>query len=303
MDLDAAAAELVKKCTAFDAPVDAATALLDSLEAKLKDLTEELDEEWDGLVEAITSLYGTVEEEDKELVKEAKEALDALTAVKTAIDAQADALQESVENAAGAMDALEKGATALGPKLEEAVEEGIEKKAAAIQKWAEEADSALGDALDAATKSMQDDVVEELEQAQSFADMFGKAAANIATGAGGKLVGLFEEWAVRVTQVRDSVKNDGFDKAGPHAAKAVDAAMDECQSEHETAFGEMWPLLEQARNELQELLTDIEAKRDGAVEDEPKLATEITELKSALTDAVTALDGAAEYLRERGCGN
>jgi hypothetical protein len=65
----------------------------------------------------------------------------------------------------------------------------------------------------------------------------------------------------------------------------------------------MWPLLEQARNELQELLTDIEAKRDGAVEDEPKLATEITELKSALTDAVTALDGAAEYLRERGCGS
>ncbi len=296
--LEEAAEALVKKIGLFT--VDDTLATLQHLKEEAEKAQKDLQGDWDSFLEAVFSLLEQVEEQEKSLLDETKEAGEALAKLPAAVKDTADDLEKAVGEAFGAVEALAQSAEKLGPELGEQIDKKAGDAADALAKQAEGAATEMGKKLDELTTAVTDGLGGELGDAQGLAQLFGDAAKNIPLSASRTLAALFEEWAARVAEVSDDVKNKGFDLARGHGAKAADAAMQECEETHQASFGEMWPLLESANNYLDALRSQVEYVRDGAKEHEPKLAEGADDLKAAIATAVTELHKVSEFLAAHG---
>ena len=297
--LEDAAEALVKEITKFQ--IEETTELLHTLKEQVDELSEGLQEDWDDFLEAVFALLDEVEEQEKRLNDEVKETIEqGLATIPKAIDEKAEPLKTSLDEGAAAIVGIEKGAEELATKVSEQMDKQAEDAAEALGQRADEVAEGVHTSLEKLISSVGETLVGELDGEANFAEMFGKAGKTIPERTAGKLSRLFEEWHGRIVNVADSSKNAVFDKAGDHAGKAVDAAMETCEEKHGEQFGELWELMDEARGYLDALRAELEQKHEGAEENEPPMATEADDLKEALELAVAELGQMVTFLAERG---
>ncbi len=291
--LNPAAEALVKTLLEFKEHAQEAVGTFEELRESIEEHDQGLEEDWTAFTEAVQSLLDAVAERDAELGPKGDQAGAAVEHLGTLIPQVQEALAESLRESAEQLDDLAEQAENAESEAERLAAEGAESPAGRVGDQLDHVEKGVEATAEEGVRSIREGFVEQAETAVTDAESLVDATKRILDDRATWVKQAVVAWTSQMTQVEDTVALEGFRKAGPHAERVVDHAIQADATAPQTVLEEVERLVGEARQhlaELEEAVKEANGELDGSAE-ETKAQT--GELLVAMSEATEALQKVA----------
>jgi predicted nucleic acid-binding Zn-ribbon protein len=294
--LDDAAEELVKKLMPFTQQLGEVKDRFDELDDDLKQMREKIDGEWDALSAKAREFIGKVQEEQGALGRKCDEAGRALADLKTRTATGRGELQAETDDLQGQIRALQQAIDPLDADVESHVANQSEAVMEALAATAGEVIGEIDLELADVKQFLEQSVVQAFESMHLVIDTWAKGLVKAAEEGEARLDRAYQEWAVKLAEVGDSVGKQLFKAAQQNADKTVEHALAECRTAHEEKLQDTAEAVEALAGLLGELKTAIDGAENTVESGAKKLDKGMDEMKDAILDAQKDLDKMEKFL-------
>ena len=298
MTLEDACDELKTKYEAYDEFTTTAKKTLDDFTNEVNELESKVVSEFDALAEDVKDFLTKVADETNTLVEDVNDAQEDLTELENAVKSTQAEAEKEVSDGQGDLTALTQKATGMAPKVEEMAANGAEKPSQALTETATEVLRELDEAMDDAKNFLEQEVTAGLETLENMTKSWADVVVKSFTDAATHLNKVYEEWAIKIAEVGDTVGKEAFGKAQDHAKECVEYALGDCKSDYETRLNILSNIVDETEGLLDQLKDAFEQKEGELQKGQESLSEEMEELKEAMEKATEALDGVAQLLAQ-----
>jgi ABC-type transporter Mla subunit MlaD len=294
--LEQAADALVKKLLEFRSETETAAEELESLREAVQEYEEGLGDDWSDFTEAVQSLLQIVEEREEKLGPAGDEAGSAVEHLGSLVNEVKESLEESLDGSEEILNDLRDQADGVETEVERLASEAAEDPSEGVQEQLDAVLQGVAQTAEEGVESIREGFVKQAEDAASGAEMLVNATVKILTDSGNWIRQSVVAWTAKMTEVEDSVANEGFQKAEAHAPQVVDYAIETLATAQQEALSEVERLVNEARQSLQDLKEALDESRGALGDAAEGLERQTADFTAAIGEAGEALAKVTQVL-------